>query len=73
MKSQDRLGAALLPRFQIHHEVEAGHLELVPSGPGPSDRAYYFVCPEEKSAMPTVVAFREWIQEEAALEQSTQG
>ncbi|MCB1384730.1 MAG: LysR family transcriptional regulator [Nitratireductor sp.] len=67
------LGAALLPEFQIHREVEAGHLEIIPSTPGPSNRAYYFVCPEEKSAMPTVVAFRDWIQEEAALERSAVG
>lgn len=62
------LGAGLLPRFLVRREIEAGNLELVAPGAAPGSRAYYFVCPEEKATMPAVVAFREWITEQAKME-----
>lgn len=63
------LGAGLLPRFLVRREIEAGRLVLAAAGAVPGRRAYYFVCPEEKATMSPVVAFRDWIIEEAAREQ----
>jgi len=59
------LGIALIPRFLIEEELGDGRLVEVVQHAYLSDRSYYLIYPERKSESPALVAFREWLGEEA--------
>ena len=55
------LGAALLPRFLIGPELEAGSLVVLSDQVLTSSDAYYLVYPEARAQTPLVKAFRDWV------------
>jgi LysR family transcriptional regulator, glycine cleavage system transcriptional activator len=59
------IGVAVLPRFLVEDEVAAGRLAIPFDVAVRSDHAYYLVHPEEKSELPAVRAFRDWLLAEA--------
>ena len=59
------IGVAVLPRFLVEDEVAAGRLTIPFDVAVRSDHAYYLVHPEEKSELPAVRAFRDWLLAEA--------
>lgn len=59
------LGVALIPPFLIEDELERGLLVPVSSHSCPSDRGYHLIYPEGKAENPALVAFRDWLQEQA--------
>ncbi|MBL8707706.1 MAG: transcriptional regulator GcvA [Rhodospirillaceae bacterium] len=60
------VGFAMVPRFMIEHELAAGQL-VIPFDHKPDDgpEAYYLVYAERKRTLPAVMAFRNWILEQA--------
>lgn len=60
------LGAALIPPFLIEDELTSGQLIPLIKHEFMSDRAYYLIYPEHKAENPALIAFREWIEAEAA-------
>lgn len=63
------LGVALVPEYDLADEVAAGRLIVPIRHNCPSDRAYYFVTPQSKAAMPHLAAFRQWLLGQVAEEQ----
>lgn len=62
------LGVALLPRFLIARELQAGQLAL-PVEQGASHSGDYFLAaPPERASSPPLAAFRHWILSEIAEE-----
>jgi LysR family glycine cleavage system transcriptional activator len=59
------LGLALLPQFLIENELQTGALARVAPVSIESDKAYWLVCPEEKTEQPAVRCFRDWLLEQA--------
>jgi LysR family transcriptional regulator, glycine cleavage system transcriptional activator len=59
------LGIALLPRFVIEDELSNGTLVQPVEHDLLTDRAYYLVVPESKSASPVVESFRIWLTDQA--------
>lgn len=55
------LGLAILPRFLVEEELRSGVLVTPFDRPSRSEEAYWLVYPEEKAALPTVAAFRDWL------------
>ena len=45
----------------VEREIELGRLAVASRKIVPTDRAYYFVCPEPNCALAKVEAFRSWI------------
>ncbi len=60
------LGAALIPPFLIDDELASGQLIPLIEHEFISDRAYYLIYPEHQAENPALVAFRVWIEAEAA-------
>jgi LysR family glycine cleavage system transcriptional activator len=60
------MGVAIVPTFMIETELASGVL-IAPFGqPMKSPESYFLVCPERKSELPAVRAFRQWVLEELA-------
>ncbi|PMS34901.1 DNA-binding transcriptional LysR family regulator [Trinickia symbiotica] len=59
------IGIALIPRLLIEDELRRGILISVAQHDYLSDRSYYLIYPEQKSDSAPLVAFREWIEEQA--------
>jgi LysR family transcriptional regulator, glycine cleavage system transcriptional activator len=59
------IGVAVLPRFLVEDEVAAGRLVVPLDIAVRSEHAYYLVYPEEKSELPALRAFRDWLLAEA--------
>ncbi|MFD1697124.1 LysR substrate-binding domain-containing protein [Roseibium aestuarii] len=62
------LGAALLPRFFVRHELAAGRLVKLFDIKVAQRSGYYFVYPENRTLRPVVSTFRNWLLEEARTE-----
>jgi LysR family glycine cleavage system transcriptional activator len=62
------LGLALLPEFLIRDELARGDLVRALDMPMQSNERYYLAWPANCSAHPPLVAFREWIVQEAQTE-----
>jgi DNA-binding transcriptional LysR family regulator len=64
------LGVALLPDFLAGEELASGRLvALEPARPGGG--AYWLVWPDPARGSPALVAFRDWLAEEAAARRWT--
>lgn len=59
------LGLALLPQFLIEKELRSGELVQVVPASVESDKAYWLVCPEERTDQPVIRSFRTWLLEQA--------
>jgi LysR family glycine cleavage system transcriptional activator len=60
------LGVALVPRYDLGDDLEAGRLMIAVDHACSSDRGYYFASPEHKSDETLVAAFRAWLLEQTA-------
>lgn len=58
------LGVGLVPEYDLGDDLETGRLMIPVKHLSPSDRGYYFVCPQSKSTNPAVIAFRDWLVEQ---------
>ncbi len=58
-------GVALVPKFLVEPELEAGILVVPIDRSMATDEAYYLVYPEARLARPMFPAFRDWILREA--------
>ncbi|WP_367717130.1 LysR substrate-binding domain-containing protein [Nitratireductor sp. GISD-1A_MAKvit] len=56
-------GAAIVPRFMIERELEAGDLVVLFDVPLRSRRAYHFVTPARSASDRNVLALRNWIMD----------
>jgi DNA-binding transcriptional LysR family regulator len=61
------LGLALLPQFLIENELRSGELKQVVPASVESDKAYWLVCPEERTDQPVIRSFRTWLLEQAGV------
>jgi LysR family glycine cleavage system transcriptional activator len=59
------LGLALLPEFLIQDELARGSLIRALDLPMQSTEQYYLAWPASRSAYPPLMAFRQWIVQEA--------
>ena len=57
---------ALVPRYDLGDDLEAGRLVIAVDHACATDRAYYFASPEPKSDETLVAAFRDWLLEQTA-------
>ena len=55
------LGVALVPEYDIADELAAGRLVVPVDHRCPSDRAYYFAAPENKSSDVLLAGFKGWL------------
>jgi len=67
------LGLALLPEFLIQDELARGDLVRALDMPMQSTEQYYLAWPANRSAYPPLVAFRQWIVQEAQVENASGG
>lgn len=67
------LGLALLPEFLIQDELERGDLVRALDLPMQSTEQYYLAWPANRSAYPPLVAFRQWIVQEAQGNEASVG
>ena len=67
------LGLALLPEFLIQDELARGDLVRALDLPMQSTEQYYLAWPANRSAYPPLVAFRQWIVQEAQGENASGG
>lgn len=58
------LGVALVPEYDLGDDVTSGRLVVPVNHSCPSDRAYYFACPEQKSEDAVTADFRAWLVEQ---------
>ncbi|MEM7226689.1 MAG: transcriptional regulator GcvA [Pseudomonadota bacterium] len=63
-------GVALVRSAHVDGGLSAGGLVRLFDVHCPADSAYYLVCPEGAQERPRIVAFRDWIQGEAARSQA---
>ncbi|PSL19132.1 LysR family transcriptional regulator [Shimia abyssi] len=56
------LGAAVVPRYLVDSDLEAGHLVKLGSQSPVTVGNYYLVWPDRHGQYPPVVAFRSWIE-----------
>jgi hypothetical protein len=49
----------------VEREIESGRLAVASRKIVPTDRAYYFVCPQPYCALEKVQAFRIWLAKQA--------
>lgn len=59
--AKEGMGIALLPRFLFESDIRRGDLCVVWDHVLPSERAYYFVCPEKNKNIEIVALFGDWI------------
>ena len=60
------MGVALIPPFLIQRELDEGSLVIALEKPiAEDDRAYYLMIPERKAESPALLAFRDWLLEQA--------
>lgn len=59
------LGVALVPRFFVVNEIEAGELTIPCPAVLHSQRSYYLVFPENKAGSAPLQVFCEWLREQA--------
>ena len=59
-------GAGLLPAAMVASEIATGELIQLLDTAQIEEFAYYLVCPDNRQALPKIVAFREWILGSAA-------
>ncbi|MCU6432543.1 LysR substrate-binding domain-containing protein [Undibacterium sp. Jales W-56] len=55
------LGVALIPRFMVQAELDAGTLTIPLQLSLPRSAAYYLVYPEENAALGPLLAFKTWL------------
>lgn len=58
------IGAALLPRYLVQANLDAGRLATLENVQATSQGAYYLVWPPSAASYPPLVAFRGWINDE---------
>ena len=59
------LGAAIVPKYLVGRELEAGRLALINEKAPLTVGSYYLVWPERSAGYPPVRAFKQWIREMA--------
>jgi len=59
------IGIALLPAFLFHEEVMRGELVPLFDKQTPSDDSYHLVWPHSRRDNPTMILFRDWLEQEA--------
>jgi LysR family glycine cleavage system transcriptional activator len=59
-------GVLLAHDLLAYDDLRTGRLIIPVALPIASGRAYYVVCPKQRSMVPQVRAFRDWIKQEAA-------
>ncbi len=60
------LGIALLPRYLIEQELDAGVLAVMVDKPMQTENSYYVVAPEAKQALPLIQNFTAWLLDQVA-------
>ncbi len=60
------LGVALVPTFVAREEIEAGRLVMLFPEAVPSPTSYFMATPPERSILPKVSLFIEWLEEKKA-------
>lgn len=66
----DGQGIALARSAPVWDDVQSGRLVRLFNVSCPFPLGIYFVCPTERAETPVVIAFREWLMEEAAISQA---
>jgi LysR family transcriptional regulator, glycine cleavage system transcriptional activator len=61
-------GLALARWSLVATEVASGRLAIAARSATPYGKAYFFVCPTKLRTMSKVVAFRDWLLGQAALQ-----
>lgn len=59
------LGVALIPPFLIQQELAAGRLIALSDHSCPNDKAYHLIVPQRKASLPVLMAFRDWLIDQA--------
>jgi len=59
------MGVALIPPFLIQRELAEGRLVIAKEHACLSDKAYYLMIPERKVESAALIAFRDWLLEQA--------
>ena len=62
------LGVALMPDYLVDQDIATGRLVPVLGGAIETEGAYYLVWPERQSRDPALMAFRNWLQDQAEPE-----
>lgn len=61
------LGVALAPQVLVADEIGRGELSVLFDAKVTSRQGYFFVYPEAKRHLPALIAFRDWLLEQAKL------
>ena len=59
------LGAALIPKYLVEHELISGRLVTVEAARPADEGSYFLVWPESTNQYPPLLAFREWLTAQA--------
>ncbi|RJF94666.1 LysR family transcriptional regulator [Oleomonas cavernae] len=62
------LGVAMVPRLLVAEELARGELQVLFGTAVTSTQGYFLAYPTEKSALPPLAAFRDWLLEKVATE-----
>ncbi|MEW6098291.1 MAG: LysR substrate-binding domain-containing protein [Pseudomonadota bacterium] len=73
MAAAHGMGVALIPPLLIEAELARGELVIACEPAQPGERWYYLVLPERKVGDPLLGRLREWIMDEAALQEPPGG
>ncbi|PZP24427.1 LysR family transcriptional regulator [Pseudomonas kuykendallii] len=63
--AEHAMGVALIPPFLIQRELSEGRLVIAKEHACLSDKAYYLMIPERKVESAALIAFRDWLLEQA--------
>jgi len=63
--AEHAMGVALIPPFLIQRELAEGRLVIARDHACRSDKAYYLMIPERKVESAALIAFRDWLLEQA--------
>ncbi|WP_287031052.1 LysR family transcriptional regulator [Pseudomonas sp. UBA6310] len=63
--AEHAMGVALIPPFLIQRELAEGRLVIAKEHACLSDKAYYLMIPERKVESAALIAFRDWLLEQA--------
>lgn len=63
--AEHAMGVALIPPFLIQRELAEGRLVIARDHACLSDKAYYLMIPERKVESAALIAFRDWLLEQA--------